>query len=161
MRVVARPVVLRPDAPAEDYFVVESNDWAMICPRLPDGRFVMVEQYRPALERRLLEFPAGRIDAGETAEASIRRELAEEAGQRVVRLVALGGYYADTGRLGNQAHLFFADVAPIADWTPEPGLDVVLLSAEAIDAMIAERRLCALHHVGLWLLIKTMGLIAR
>jgi 8-oxo-dGTP pyrophosphatase MutT (NUDIX family) len=160
VRLVSKRLPLRPRAPREDYFVVETDDWAAICPRTADGRFVMVEQYRPALDRRLLEFPAGRIDPGETAAASIQRELAEEAGQRVVRLVTLGSYFADTGRLSNQAHLFFADVAPIPDWTPEPGLDAQSFAADEIDRMVADQRL-GLHHVGLWQLVKAAGLVGR
>src|SRR5271169_5955803 len=83
MRVVSKRVALQPDAAPEDYFVVEAGDWAAICPRTADGRFVLVEQYRPAVERRVLEFPAGTIDPGESPAAAIRRELIEEAGHSV------------------------------------------------------------------------------
>jgi ADP-ribose pyrophosphatase len=42
---------------------------------------VMVHQYRPALDRWLLEIPAGTCDVdGEPAQVTARRELAEEVG---------------------------------------------------------------------------------
>jgi ADP-ribose pyrophosphatase len=159
MRVVRRRVRLRPGAAPEDYDIVESVDWAMICARAPDGRFVMVVQDRPAIRRRQPEFPAGRIDPGETASASIRRELVEETGHAVKRLVRLGPFFADTGRLTNRAHLFFGEVVPVARWTPEPGVTVRHVTARQVDRMIADGRISALHHVGLWLLVKARGLV--
>lgn len=46
-----------------------------------DDQVVLVNQYRPALRRRLDELPAGLLDVdGEPALAAAQRELAEEAG---------------------------------------------------------------------------------
>lgn len=154
MRVTSKPVVFRPGAPAEDYFVVEVGDWSVICPRLPDGRFVLVEQFRPAIDQRLLEFPAGEIDHGETPAASIERELLEETGYRTTRLVPLGSYFADTGRQNNRAHLFYGELEAVPSSAPEPGLAVEYLTAEDIDRRVADGRLGGLHHVALWLLVK-------
>lgn len=41
---------------------------------------VLVEQYRPPVEKYTLEFPAGIIDKGETADKTALRELLEETG---------------------------------------------------------------------------------
>lgn len=158
MRLVSKRVALQPDAAPEDYFAVEVGDWAAICPRTADGRFVLVEQYRPAVERQVLEFPAGTIDPGEEPASSIERELLEETGHRASRLVPLGTYFTDTGRLSNRAHLFYGDVAPVADWTPEPGLVATSFTAQEIDRLVTERQFSSLHHVGLWLLVKAAGL---
>ncbi len=154
MRVVSEQVRLRPGAAPEEYYVVEVPDWAVICPRTPDGRFILVEQYRPAVDRLVLEFPAGEIDPGETAAAAIERELFEETGHRPVRLMPLGNYFVDTGRLSNRAHLFFGQVEAAAGWTPEPGLVVRFVAPAEIDRMVADGRLGGLHHVALWLLVK-------
>jgi ADP-ribose pyrophosphatase len=160
LRVLGRPAIGGHEADREDYFVVEVPDFALICPRTADARFLLVEQYRPAVERTVLEFPAGRIDPGESPSESIGRELVEETGHRPTRLVPLGGYFADTGRLSSRAHLFYGDVEPVADWTPEPGLIAAPFSAAEIDRLIADGRIAALHHVGLWLLVKAAGLAA-
>jgi ADP-ribose pyrophosphatase len=158
MRVVSKRATPRPGATAEDYFVVETEDWTVICPRTADGRFILVDQFRPAVERRLVEFPAGGIDLGESPAASVERELREETGHRIVRLVPLGCYFGDTGRLSNRAHLFFADVEPVGDWTPEPGLVTVSCTSQEIDRKVSDGALAALHHVALWLLVKRAGL---
>ena len=53
----------------------------MMIPRLkPSGDFILVEQFRPALGARTLEFPAGLIDKGEKLEQAAIRELKEETG---------------------------------------------------------------------------------
>lgn len=53
----------------------------VMIPRLhPSGDFILVEQYRPPIDRMVLEFPAGLIDAGEAPAATALRELREETG---------------------------------------------------------------------------------
>ena len=52
----------------------------MVIPLLDDGRIVMERQYRYPVQRVMLEFPAGKLDAGETVFDCARRELFEETG---------------------------------------------------------------------------------
>jgi ADP-ribose pyrophosphatase len=52
----------------------------MIIPILPDGDILLERQYRYPLARDFLEFPAGKIDAGEDPLACGQRELLEETG---------------------------------------------------------------------------------
>lgn len=54
---------------------------AAVVPVLPDGRILMVRQYRNALERETIEIPAGKLDApGEPGIDCAARELEEETG---------------------------------------------------------------------------------
>lgn len=57
----------------------------MVVPVLDDGRLVMERQFRYPLGRVMLEFPAGKLDPGETRQACAQRELAEETGYRATR----------------------------------------------------------------------------
>jgi ADP-ribose pyrophosphatase len=47
-----------------------------------DGRLVVERQYRHPMGKVMLEFPAGKLDAGEAPFACALRELAEETGYR-------------------------------------------------------------------------------
>ena len=63
---------------------------AAVVPVLPDGRILMVRQYRNALDRFTLELPAGKLDArDEPMELCAARELEEETGYRSSRLELL------------------------------------------------------------------------
>ena len=60
---------------------------AAVVPVLPDGRIIMVRQYRNALERYTLELPAGAVnEVDEPKEICAVRELEEETGYRAGKM---------------------------------------------------------------------------
>ena len=64
----------------------------VLIPLEDDGRVIIVKQYRAPLDRETWEFPAGRLNEGESAEDAARRECEEEIGcvpQGVDRLTSL------------------------------------------------------------------------
>lgn len=52
----------------------------MVIPLLDDGQVVLERQYRYPLHRAMIEFPAGKLDAGESVLHCAQRELLEETG---------------------------------------------------------------------------------
>jgi ADP-ribose pyrophosphatase len=62
----------------------------MIVPMLDDGRLVVERQFRYPLSRVMLEFPAGKLDAGEPVLQCAIRELAEETGYRAAEWARAG-----------------------------------------------------------------------
>jgi len=62
----------------------------MVIPMLDDGRLVVERQYRHPLGQVVLEFPAGKIDAGESTLVCAARELAEETGYRAAEWARAG-----------------------------------------------------------------------
>jgi 8-oxo-dGTP pyrophosphatase MutT (NUDIX family) len=98
------------------------------------GRVLLVEQWRQALGRRVLEVPAGKYDVGsESVEATLRRELAEEAGVEGGRLTWLTTFATTPGWSDEICDLFLVEGArpiagerPAGDWE-EAGLEVVAL----------------------------------
>ena len=61
---------------------IEHPGAALIIPILPDGRLLMERQFRYAVGRVLIEFPAGKLDPGEDMLKTAQRELLEETGYR-------------------------------------------------------------------------------
>jgi len=79
-----------------------------VVPVLPDGRIVMVRQYRYPVEEVLLEIPAGKLDPGESPEACAYRELQEETGYQAGRLEPLGYIYTAPGFTNERIYLYRA-----------------------------------------------------
>lgn len=69
----------------------------LVVPVLPDGRLVLERQFRFPVRRVMLEFPAGKIDAGETPLATAQRELIEEVGYAAAKWKELGTIYPEVG----------------------------------------------------------------
>ena len=61
------------------------------------GATILVRQYRKAVEKTLLEVPAGGIDVGETPETAARRELLEETGFTADIIEPLASFYSSPG----------------------------------------------------------------
>jgi len=71
-------------------YIARKNDTPVITivAITPEGKLVLVRQFRKPIDAYALEFPAGLIDAGETPAAAALRELKEETGYtgKVVRV---------------------------------------------------------------------------
>jgi 8-oxo-dGTP pyrophosphatase MutT (NUDIX family) len=63
-----------------NYYVRESRGFTVVFAIVPDGRVVLVRQYKHGIAESMLELPAGAIDPGETPVDCALRELAEETG---------------------------------------------------------------------------------
>ena len=79
---VRRDEVGLPDGSTATREYVVHPGAVMVVPLLDDGRLVLERQFRYPVGRVLLEFPAGKIDTGESALACAQRELSEETGYR-------------------------------------------------------------------------------
>ena len=77
---VHRDDVLLPDGTAATREYIQHSGAVAVVPLLDDGSLVMVRQYRYPIGRAIIEFPAGKLDAGESTLACARRELREETG---------------------------------------------------------------------------------
>ncbi len=79
---VQRDTVALPDGQQATREFIRHPGAVMVLPLLDDGRLLMERQWRHPLQRVLLEFPAGKLDAGESPLACGQRELLEETGYR-------------------------------------------------------------------------------
>lgn len=77
---VRRDDVLLPDGSHATREFIQHGGAVAVVPILDDGRLVLVRQYRYPVARVLLEWPAGKRDAGESTLACAMRELQEETG---------------------------------------------------------------------------------
>ena len=81
----------------------------MIIPLLADGRVVLEKQFRYPMKRAMIEFPAGKIDAGETPFACAQRELLEETGYQAERWSYLGGLHNAIAYCDEKIEMYLAE----------------------------------------------------
>ncbi len=92
----------------------------VIVPMLDASRIVFVRQYRRAINRELLELPAGTLEQGERRDVCARRELEEETGWTAARLRRIGQFYAAPGFISEQLTIFLAEGLTPVPAKPEP-----------------------------------------
>jgi 8-oxo-dGTP pyrophosphatase MutT (NUDIX family) len=105
------------------YYIMLVPDFVVVIARDRQGRWLLVEQERPAVGRRTWEWASGHVETarGETPEQAARRELVEETGHDIDddHLIPLGSFHPDTGRLANRMWCYLAlDAAPVDPHDP-------------------------------------------
>ena len=121
--------------------VIKHPGASLAVPVLDDGRIVILRQYRFAVATRLLEFPAGTLDPGETPLSTMQRELQEEAGYSASRWDSLGAMLPCPGYSDEVIHLFLArELTALSERPPgddDEDLEVLLMHPDELDAALA------------------------
>lgn len=111
----------------------------MIVPLLDDGRLLMERQWRYPLERVMLEFPAGKLEAGEPTLQCAQRELLEETGYRAAQWALAGVLHNAIAYSSERIEIWFARGLTAGQRRLDEGefLDLELVEEAELD------RLCA------------------
>lgn len=89
--------------------IVEHPGAVVVIPVLTDGRVVVVRQFRPSIERHLIELPAGKCDVpGEELLTTAERELQEECGLKADRLEIIASFLNSPGFTDEETHVVVA-----------------------------------------------------
>jgi ADP-ribose pyrophosphatase len=81
----------------------------------------VVEQFRYPIGQMLLEFPAGRLNAGEDPQLAALRELAEETGYKAKKITSLGHIVTAPGFCSEKLFMFLAE--DLEEGNPSPDED--------------------------------------
>ena len=117
---VREDVAEMPDGRTTIYGVVECPPCVGVLPFLDERTVVLVGQYRYVGRAFLWEMPTGAMRPGESEEAAVQRELAEEAGYAATRLVKLATIATSKSVMDETAHLYLAEGLRPAAHEPDP-----------------------------------------
>jgi ADP-ribose pyrophosphatase len=109
-----------PDGTETEFDYLSEDDSAVILPFTPEGRVVVIEEWRQAVGRVNRGLPAGNLEAGESPAAAARRELAEETGHEAETVSHLTSVEPANGFADPVFHYF---VARGCEPTAEQALD--------------------------------------
>ncbi len=104
-----RDQVIEPSGVKTTREIIVHPGSVVVLPVLPDGRIVMIRQYRHAAGQYLWELVAGHKEPGEDPVEGARRELAEETGYTAERITKLLDIYPSPGLLGEKMDIFLAE----------------------------------------------------
>lgn len=138
----------------EDYYVVEQPDFVNIIAITDDGKFLIEEQYRHAIERVCYELPAGKIECGETPLQAAQRELLEETGFGGGEWVEYYKSSSNSSVLTSECITFLAKgVTKVQKENLEKSEDIVLhvLKPEIVQSLLSSQFIYeGVHQAPLW-----------
>lgn len=124
--------------------IVVHSECVAIIPVDDEGNILLVKQYRKAVEKELLEIPAGGIEPGEDPPGAVRRELQEETGFQPGKVTRLGGFYSSPGFCTEYLHLYLATgLTPHRLYAEDTeDISVVRIKPEEIRGLILSGAIC-------------------
>lgn len=133
---------------------------------LPDGRVLLVRQYRHPVGRVMLELPAGTLDKladGSIEEplAAAKRELWEETGHHAANWRRLSGFYTAPGFADEHMTLFLATgLSSGEDHTPEED-ENLLVEALSLPELVERVKRDEIHDAKTLIGLRWLEALAR
>lgn len=116
---IRRDEVIEPSGVRTIREVITHPGSVVVLPVLPDGKILLIQQYRHATRQYLWELVAGRMDPGETPKTAAARELIEETGFRAKRLRVFLDVFPTPGFLEERMFLLLAEGLTAGEAEPE------------------------------------------
>ena len=106
--VYRRDDVSLPNGKNGEYHFVHTNGSSMVVPVQPDGKLLLVKQYRYLGNRTSIEFPCGSVKDHSSYDETARNELAEETGYGARTLVAMAEFNPYNGVTDETCRVYLA-----------------------------------------------------
>lgn len=135
---VRRDEVIEPTGVRATRDMITHPGSVVVLPVLPDGRIVLIRQYRYAARQFLWELVAGRIDTGEKPLQAAARELIEETGYRAKKFKVFLDVFPTPGFLEERMFLVLAEglTAGVAEPEEDEKIEVKPYARRVLEQMI-------------------------
>lgn len=128
-----------------------------VVPVTAAGEFILIKQFRPAVSRFVVEFPAGLNDRGDTLEGAARRELIEETGYSAEEMIFLAEGPLSSGASGEILTVYLAKgikFTGIGHRDETEDIEVLKIPAVRIESVLSD-----LQSEGNYIDLKVYGFI--
>lgn len=150
-----RDMVRLPNGKEAAREVVEHPGAVAVVPVLPDGRIILVRQFRHPVGKILLEIPAGKLGAGEEPDECAVRELEEETGYRAGHIERRASVFTGPGFTDEVIHMYVATELSKTALNPDDDefLEVQAYALSDVRRLIREGAICDAKTIaGIYLL---------
>lgn len=134
LRAIRDTVALPDGGTATREYVIHPGA-VVVIPLLDDGRIVLERQFRYPVGQAMVEFPAGKLDAGEDPLACGQRELLEETGYRAREWAKAGVMHLAVAYSTEVIHIYFARGLAAGDRKLDQGEFLDVLTATPADLL--------------------------
>lgn len=137
---ILRDTVLLPSGKQATREYVVHPGAVVVIALLDDGRVVLERQHRYPVGRVMVEFPAGKLDAGENPQYCGQRELLEETGYSATYWAYAGPMHLAIAYSDEVLHIYFAKGLTLGERKLDEGesLDVFTTTPAELLAMCSQ-----------------------
>lgn len=137
---ILRDTVLLPNGQQATREYVVHPGAVVVIALLDDGRVVLERQHRYPVGEVMVEFPAGKLDAGENPQYCGQRELLEETGYSATQWAYAGKMHLAIAYSDEVLHIYFAKGLTLGERKLDDGesLDVFTTTPEELLAMCGQ-----------------------
>lgn len=136
----------------DPWYMLDRPDWVHVVALTPDGRLVLVRQFRPGAGAAVLELPGGVMEPGETDPVdAARREFREETGFDAAEFAPVSSLSPEPGHATNRVHFVLArGAAPEGPQRLDEGEEIAveLHPVETVLSVLTRGVLANAGHVG-------------
>lgn len=132
-----------PDGRLSTREVIKHPGAVAVVPIKEDGKLVLVKQYRKALQKSIIEIPAGKLEANEDPRLAAMRELEEETGYKTDSLTFIGSFYTSPGFADELIHLYLTKELEVGQVQTDEDefIDVIEVTLEEAEKLIEDQKI--------------------
>lgn len=161
---IKKDLIELPNGTQTEYFTSQLKDVAMIVPITHDNQVVFVRQYKHGIGEFPLEFPAGRVEDGQTVTKAAVDELVQETGIKVeeANLQYVTELWTEPSKSSVRVHCYLVrdiEITHEQDLEETENIEVVLIPVDELSTRITQGEIHASDTLALICVLREKGLL--